>query len=232
MIAALVFLGALDGLLFLPVLLSLVGPPGELVSTENPDHLPSPTPPVTPPPPYRPSSSIGGRRSKTSPSHHHHSQHESSSTSSLKRHHHYSSHHGSNLSLTTITEEPTSNNSSTSSSSNSSASTSNSSSSASGTSRHSPFHEILVKPQVVVETTTYNGKPVPGGDINKDPGSMMLYDGGHHVTTTVTATAKVKVEVHKPIPGNVKVITEKCFSLYSCRYVSNIIFFFSVCRSG
>lgn len=93
---------------------------------------------------------------------------------------------GSDLSLTTITEEPPSWTSS---------------------------HEIVVQPEVVVETTTCNGNgncnSSSGSDCNSSssssssgsspPMSVTTTHGRQHFTTKVTATAKVKVEVHAPI---------------------------------
>lgn len=182
---ALVVLGSVNGLLFLPVLLTLVGPPAQLVSRTNPDRLPTPSPPPsppTPPPHYAP-----GRR----PYCYHHKHAPSSSP-----HHHAPTpapavphprrpYHGSSLSLTTITEEPASN--------------------ASTSSSRQSSHEILVEPQVVVETTTFGGGLKQGGaapGAQEGADASVIYHEGPHVTTTVTATAKVKVELHnKPLSG-------------------------------
>lgn len=94
---------------------------------------------------------------------------------------------GSDLSLTTITEEPPSWTSS---------------------------HEIVVQPEVVVETTTCNGngscnsarsasEPSSGSECSSSSSGssppMATISHGRHFTTKVTATAKVKVEVHAPI---------------------------------
>lgn len=166
---ALTVLGVLDGLVFLPVLLSLVGPPAEVVPRNHPDRLPTPTPPPSPQPTHAHSHSGSSRRSGGRSGSGGRSCRRSSGSgggsSSL-----YPRLHGSNLSLTTITEEP-------------------SSSTRSSQSLRSS-HEIVVEPQVVVETTT-------------SPGTTYLGEGhhDHHITTKVTATAKVKVELHTPLPG-------------------------------
>eukprot|EP00057_Strongylocentrotus_purpuratus_P022786 XP_011677260.1 PREDICTED: protein patched homolog 1 isoform X1 [Strongylocentrotus purpuratus] len=46
---ALIILGVLNGLVLLPVLLSLFGPPGEVRPVANANRLPTPSPPATPP---------------------------------------------------------------------------------------------------------------------------------------------------------------------------------------
>ena len=94
---------------------------------------------------------------------------------------------GSDLSLTTITEEPPSWTSS---------------------------HEIVVQPEVVVETTTCNGNGScsssmsSGSECSTPPltSSSSSSHGGNrqHFTTKVTATAKVKVEVHAPMHSSVE----------------------------
>lgn len=164
---ALTVLGVLDGLVFLPVLLSLVGPPAEVVPRNHPDRLPTPSPPPSPQPAHAHSHSGSSRRSggRSGPGGRSSRRSGGGGGSTL-----YPRLHGSNLSLTTITEEP-------------------SSSTRSSQSLRSS-HEIVVEPQVVVETTTSPGTSNPG---------EMHHD--HHVTTKVTATAKVKVELHTPLPG-------------------------------
>ncbi|XP_071837181.1 protein patched homolog 1-like isoform X2 [Apostichopus japonicus] len=47
--SALIILGLLNGLVLLPVLLVLFGPPGEVISPDNGNRLRTPTPPPTPP---------------------------------------------------------------------------------------------------------------------------------------------------------------------------------------
>ncbi|XP_071538022.1 protein patched [Panulirus ornatus] len=167
---ALTVLGVLDGLVFLPVLLSLVGPPAEVVPRNHPDRLPTPSPPPSPQQAHAHSHSGSSRRSggRSGPGGRSSRRSGGGGGSTL-----YPRLHGSNLSLTTITEEP-------------------SSSTRSSQSLRSS-HEIVVEPQVVVETTTSPGSSNPG---------EMHHD--HHVTTKVTATAKVKVELHTPLPGAVE----------------------------
>ena len=101
-LSALVVLGILNGLVLLPVLLSVFGPNGEVVPNNDTDFLPPPTPEPSPPPPERHVHSISRRVYPRIPS---------------------------DISLTTITEEPTQYSS----------------------------HEIVVQPEVVVETTTIPG---------------------------------------------------------------------------
>ncbi|XP_041359146.1 protein patched homolog 1-like isoform X2 [Gigantopelta aegis] len=96
----------------------------------------------------------------------------------------------SDISLTTITEEPTQYSS----------------------------HEIIVQPEIVVETTTI---PHPSRESNAEssnsstkymtlPGSAGATAAPQHITR-VTATATVKVEVHTPLPGSCTVDEEHSF---------------------
>ncbi|XP_066986955.1 protein patched [Macrobrachium rosenbergii] len=193
---ALTVLGVLDGLIFLPVLLSLVGPPAEVVPRNHLDRLPTPSPPPSP----QASQSHSHHSHSSRRSHHGSSMRGCSGRSSSSRRSSgcavggavggaggggggggcgssssmYPRLHGSNLSLTTITEEPPS-------------------STRSSQSLRSS-HEIVVEPQVVVETTTTTPSAGGNGDTHLD----------HHVTTKVTATAKVKVELHTQLPGAVE----------------------------
>lgn len=52
-LSALVLLGLLNGLLFLPVLLSILGPPGDLVPQGRADRIATPSPEASPEPPQR-----------------------------------------------------------------------------------------------------------------------------------------------------------------------------------
>lgn len=111
----------------------------------------------------------------------------------------------SDVSLTTITEEP---------------------------SQYSS-HEIVVEPEVVVETTTIPTKhgSICSSDENSrgdtPPASVPSTPQSHHITR-VKATATVKVEVHTPIPGNTR--TKKIFHkhrqlLFKIRSMIKYIFF-------
>ncbi|XP_069128023.1 protein patched homolog 1-like [Argopecten irradians] len=153
-LAALVLIGLFNGLVLLPVLLSLFGPKGEVrPKGEHPDRLETPSPEPSP----KPKKKVPVRTTR-------------SSRRLYPR-------VASDNSLTTITEEP---------------------------SQYSS-HEIIVEPEVVVETTQ-----VPMGvncDSNSSsrnstpPGSTASTPLASHVTR-VKATATVKVEVHTPIiPG-------------------------------
>lgn len=152
-LAALVVIGLLNGLVLLPVLLSILGPKGEVRPKDDGDRIPTPSPEPSPKPKKK---SGGPRRSgrRTYPR------------------------IPSDISLTTISEEPTQYSS----------------------------HEIVVEPEVVVETTTV---PMSGIQTstssrhNTPPTSVTSTPPSRHVTR-VTAHATVKVEVHTPIPGSVQ----------------------------
>lgn len=79
-------------------------------------------------------------------------------------------------SLTTITEEPPSCHSTHS--------------------NHSSLQSIIVQPEVVVETTTYN----TDGTSSSERSTPTKVNGG--ITTKVTATANIKVEVHTPMSSS------------------------------
>ncbi|KAL3869781.1 hypothetical protein ACJMK2_042418, partial [Sinanodonta woodiana] len=167
-LAFLVLIGLLNGLLLLPVLLSIVGPNGEVRPKNNADRIPTPSPDPSPKPKPKKLRPVRTTRSSRRlypkiPS---------------------------DISLTTISEEP---------------------------SQYSSSHEIIVQPEVVVETTTV---PTEGGATggrsrsgsiggsscssrNSSPhASEVSIPTATHVTR-VTATATVKVEVHTPLPGSV-----------------------------
>ena len=101
----LIVLGLLNGLVLLPVLLSIIGPPAEIIPLDSEeDHIPLPTPDPSPKPERQVRTVSRGRVYPRMPS---------------------------DLSLSTITEEPTQYSS----------------------------HEIVVHPEVVVETS------VPGASV-------------------------------------------------------------------
>ncbi len=139
-LSALVVLGLVNGLFFLPILLSLVGPPAELVPLDGQDRIAPPTPEPSP---------LVERSAKAQAKVRvldgQHGGHNGGGHGCHNAGHHGAGSGGSNgasvnyvprrlrgsdLSLTTITEEPPSWTSS---------------------------HEIVVQPEVVVETTTCNG---------------------------------------------------------------------------
>ncbi|XP_048757819.2 protein patched homolog 1-like isoform X2 [Ostrea edulis] len=162
-LAALIVIGLLNGLLLLPILLSLIGPKAEIRPKNDEERLPTPSPEPSPKPKKKSSSS--GSRSRGSGKH-------------------FYPRIPSDLSLTTITEEPTQYSS----------------------------HEIVVEPEVVVETTTIptkQGGSIPSSGENSrnatPTASVTTLPQTHHVTR-VKATATVKVEVHTPIPGSVESI--------------------------
>lgn len=179
-LAALVVLGILNGLILLPVLLSVLGPRGEVLPKDNPDRLSTPTP--------EPSPRLRVRERERS----------SRSRRVYPR-------MNSDISLSTITEEPTQYSS----------------------------HEIIVQPEVVVETTMIPGVGMVGGRGGTGVGTVTIGDDRDNISnssscessrnsfpatrfqvpsasgsqathvTRVKATATVKVEVHTPIPGAV-----------------------------
>lgn len=140
----LVLLGLLNGLWFLPVILSMAGPPGEIIPKDNGDMIEAPTPEPSPRPRERPVRSVSRHIYPRMPS---------------------------DISLSTITEEPTQYSS----------------------------HEIIVQPEVVVETTTIPVTRKESSESNSPHGTPPV----KHVTR-VKATATVKVEVHTPLPGAVE----------------------------
>ncbi|KAK6617228.1 hypothetical protein RUM44_005559 [Polyplax serrata] len=159
---ALVGVGLLNGLVFFPVLLSLIGPAAEVVGVEHQDLIsPSPEPSS-----MRPRQG-SCRVSKVAP----------------PRRHHCNRLH-SEPSLTTITEEP-----------------------GSWHSTHS-IQSIIVQPELVVQTTTYNdlendtSNNTSGSESGSSSSSLSstpsTTSSQNRVTTKVTATAKVKVELHAP----------------------------------
>ena len=104
MLLALILLGVFNGLVLLPVLLVVVGPPAQLEAADQADTLPPATPQPSParfrarppklrPGPRQPSSSSGGGGGS----------HDNSGFSSMKH-----KRHNSDISLSTIAEETTS----------------------------------------------------------------------------------------------------------------------------
>ncbi|XP_054706725.1 LOW QUALITY PROTEIN: protein patched homolog 1-like [Uloborus diversus] len=181
-LCALVILGLLNGFVLFPVILSVVGPPGEVIPLNDSDRIPTPSPEPSPIRQRMKHARPFGRRIYPRLA--------------------------SEISLSTITEESSSCHSS---------------------------HEIIVQPEVVVETTTVtntsNGSTTVNTSTNtpentdsqSDDSSKCNTPNGENVSTTtttntstsfgphpsvttqtavttrVTATAKVKVEVHAPL---------------------------------
>ena len=106
----LISIGALNGLVLLPVLLSLIGPPSEIVPFEHEDRISTPSPPASPSISRKKSRVVGGQYF---------------GRKSYPR-------VQSEISLSTISEEPHSYHSS---------------------------REIVVQPELVVETTTITNNP-------------------------------------------------------------------------
>lgn len=138
LLLAVMIIGVVNGLFFFPILLSLIGPDGELIPLEYPDRISTPSPPT-----YR------QKRSKAIVNNGRHSSNSSSSRSCNKTHHHHKQHMNMNNepSLTTITEEPQSWKSS--SSSMSTGPMEREQNQCGG----SELKSIVVQPEVTVETT-------------------------------------------------------------------------------
>ncbi|XP_014243671.1 protein patched [Cimex lectularius] len=150
--------GLINGLVFLPTLLSLIGPEAEVRPFTHENRISTPSPE-----PLRKVRPVSYRNSAAPPRR---------ATSGGQCHR--------EPSLTTITEEA---------------------------SWHSTTHEIIVEPEFVVETTTCTHPHNGNGGSNKSSCGQHSWSqhsdpqpqSTPHITTKVTATAKLKVEVHTPI---------------------------------
>lgn len=142
-------IGLANGLIFLPVLLSIIGPPGEVVPKADPNRICIPTPEPSPP-----CEQVSKMRQISRRIHPHRAT--------------------SDISLSTITEEPQS---------------------------YQSAHEIIVQPEVVVETVYPQNNR---SQHNTSPVVQTLPNQPSRHYTTVTAKTKVKVEVHSPMPGAVE----------------------------
>lgn len=179
LLLSVMLIGAVNGLFFFPILLSLIGPGAEIIPLQHANRISTPSPP-----PKRINNKhnysnkpliVNTKRSSSSTT---------SSSRSCNKAHHY--HKNTNLhnepSLTTITEEPQSWKSSASSiasAHDTGASSDRGTLNSGGGLRSSPeLQSIVVQPEVTVET--HHG----GSDLN----------GG----TKVTATANIKVELVTP----------------------------------
>lgn len=186
LLLSVMLIGAINGLYFFPILLSLVGPGAEIIPLQYENRISTPSPP-----PKRINKNysnkpliVNAKRSSCS------------SSRSCNKAHHY--HKNSNVhnepSLTTITEEPQSWKSSASSIASAHDMGDRSDRSSSGGHRSSPeLQSIVVQPEVTVET--HHGT----GDLN----------GG----TKVTATANIKVEL--VTPGRATTTTSSRTTKYS-----------------
>nr|XP_031831591.1 protein patched isoform X4 [Nomia melanderi] len=158
----LIGIGLVNGLFFLPILLSLIGPCPEVIPNDHPDRISTPTPPASPivrrskpPAPPRRSYKIDNARLHTEPS------------------------------LTTITEEPNS--------------------------WHSTQEScIIVQPELKVETTSTCGNQNCSGSDTSGSSRISPVTSTSHITTKVTATANIKVEVHTPLTIGTMDRSEKC----------------------
>jgi len=211
-LTALIVLGVFNGLVFLPVLLLMIGPPAEVIPKDGGSRIEPPTPQPSP---------ATVRHHRQAMDYHRQSAHSSSSSSrgsssSRKSRNHLSipvaapslaarrpTHHNSDVSLSTIAEE----------SSYASQNSHGGSSSYCCKSDYPAAYQqqqlqqqplannpgaasVFVEPHVVVETTTYPASPV--GNLHGSNGSLSRSSTPNHQgqVTKVTATAKFKVEVH------------------------------------
>ncbi|CAN7942113.1 unnamed protein product [Ixodes hexagonus] len=203
-LSALVVIGLLNGLLFLPIILSLVGPPGEVVPKGDSNRIATPSPQPSPEPRMRPrhSRSSGGgqggsrgaggctlgagvRRSEQP-----HPWADSLSTISEEPpSYHSCSSHEIVLHPEVVVETTTVTNTTTTAGNadggERAASVQSSTSTSSGASRSPTPNGATASTPTVVQTST---------DCSSQPGSATT-----NVTTKVTA--KVKVEVHAPVHG-------------------------------
>ncbi|XP_052129239.1 protein patched [Frankliniella occidentalis] len=174
---ALIAVGLINGLVFFPILLSLIGPSAEVVPYEFPDRISTPSPEPSPVQVRAGSCRVG----KAPPSH---SSRRSRSREACAKIH-------AEPSLTTITEEPGS--------------------------CHSTHETIVVQPELVLETTTTtthnNGNGGSGSETTSSARSSPAPGQTNSYTTKVTATTKVKLELHTPLSSSV----ERCESRRSSR---------------
>lgn len=173
LLLSVMLIGAVNGLYFFPILLSLVGPGAEIIPLQYTNRISTPSPP-----PKRINKQYSNKplivNAKRSSS--------SSSRSCNKSHHYHSKNtnvHNNEPSLTTITEEPQSWKSSVSSIASANNDNIGIDLGTSGHHRSSPeLQSIVLQPEVTVETH-HNGSDLNGG-------------------TKVTATANIKVELVTP----------------------------------
>lgn len=135
-LTGLIVLGVFNGLIFLPVLLVLVGPPGEVIPNDNGDAIDPPTPNVE----------TIRRGSRSNPLHK--SPPNNIKITNLHHHHSKKHHHQSDLSLSTIAEE-------SGSYASSAAAVQEPNNAYPLTSQSFNGASVFVEPHVVVETTTY-----------------------------------------------------------------------------
>ena len=129
---ALILLGLFNGLVFLPVLLVIVGPPAQVVADDNAESLP-PTTPLPSPVRYK----AKPPKMKTSSR----SSHDNNAFTSVKNHHRR---HNSDISLSTIAEETNS------------ASSMAETNSVSSCDDQEPYNgtSVFIEPHITVETST------------------------------------------------------------------------------
>jgi patched 1 protein len=193
---ALILLGLFNGLVFLPVLLVMVGPPSQVEPSGDADCLPPATPEPSPPrfklKPHRPKLSSGRKEEKKE------------SCRSSKESSHKPKRHNSEVSLSTIAEESQSQDSVSSMGSLDQQDPCSVQSSLNGGT------SVFLEPVITVETTTVpanvsSKEPSPLADPAPNPAPPQSSSSGSSrcsspsgQVTKVTATAKFKLEVHTP----------------------------------
>ncbi len=206
-LTALVALGLFNGLVFLPVLLSSLGPPAEVIPKRregeeddfSADRISLPSPEPSPRPAYntRSSSRIGNSSNSSRQKLHLKSSNRNAATPvtrlSSSRSGRYDApqfptprRHDSDASLSTIAEESQSY---VSSSYDQQQGCRGGCTSTSSSYNGGGGASVFVEPEVIVETTTVEN------------GESRCSTPGANQTTRVTATAKFKVEVHAPTPS-------------------------------
>merc|ERR1719400_2401788 len=175
-LVALLVLGLFNGLVFLPVLLVIVGPPAQVVADDNAESLP-PTTPLPSPVRYK----AKPPKMKTSSR----SSHDNSAFSSVKHNQHNHKRHNSDISLSTIAEET-----------HSTASMADSQSVSSCDDQYNGT-SVFIEPHITVETSTLPTLTSSTGSSR----SSSPAQGAAGKVTKVTATAKFKVELHTPMEG-------------------------------
>lgn len=179
----LILLGLFNGLVFLPVLLVMMGPPAQVIPNDKSDSLPPCTPEPQPP-----------RYRLKPPKQEHHSRSHSSHNggSGASSHHKVPKRHNSDLSLSTIAEETHSHQDSTHSSS--SYDSECSTPRGGDSSVHNSLNggtSVFLEPHITVETSTVPHHSSSGGSSR-----CSTPPAGTQVTKV---TAKFKMEVQLPV---------------------------------
>jgi patched 1 protein len=177
-LVALILLGLFNGLVFLPVLLMMVGPPSHVTPTGDLDCLPPCTPEPSPP------------RFKLKPHKTRLSNSSEKKETRNKENCHKPRRHNSEVSLSTIAEETHSQDSSSSMGSLDHPEPSSVHSSLNGGT------SVFLEPHITVETTTIPANASSSGSSRSSSPTGQV--------TKVTATAKFKLELHTPLDSGAR----------------------------